>query len=90
MPDITNLIVWLILGGISGWIASMITGNDKRMGAGLNILVGIVGAFIGGWIVGLFDLGPATGLNLWSFLISILGSVILLAIVNVFKGKNKS
>lgn len=90
MPDVSNIIVWLILGGISGWIASKITGNDKSMGVGLNILVGIIGAFIGGWLVGLFDLGPATGLNLWSFLISILGSVILLAIINAFRGKNKS
>ena len=90
MPEISNIVVWLILGGISGWIASKLTGNDDNMGVGLNILVGIVGAFIGGWVVGLINLGPATGLNLWSFIISIIGSVILLLIVNAFRGKNKS
>jgi uncharacterized membrane protein YeaQ/YmgE (transglycosylase-associated protein family) len=84
MPEVSNIIVWIILGGISGWVASKLTGNDAKMGAGLNILVGIVGAFIGGWLVGIFGLGPATGLNLWSFIISILGSVILLLIVGAF------
>jgi uncharacterized membrane protein YeaQ/YmgE (transglycosylase-associated protein family) len=85
---IGNIIVWLILGGISGWIASKITGNDENMGVGLNIVVGIVGAFVGGWIAGIFGLGPATGLNLWSFIISIVGAVILLGIVSLFKRKS--
>jgi uncharacterized membrane protein YeaQ/YmgE (transglycosylase-associated protein family) len=88
MPEISNLVVWLILGGISGWIASKLTKNDSRMGIGLNLLVGILGAYIGGWLVGAFGLGPATGLNLWSFIVSIIGSVILLSIVNMIKRKS--
>lgn len=84
---IWNLIVWLILGSVSGWIASKITGNDERMGVGMNLVVGIIGAFIGGWITSLFGLGTVTGLNLWSFVISILGAVILLSIVSMFKKK---
>ncbi len=87
MPEISNLIVWLILGGISGWIASKLTGNDEKMGIGLNLLVGIIGAFIGGWLAGFFGLGPATGLNLWSFIISILGSVVLLSVVRLFRNR---
>jgi uncharacterized membrane protein YeaQ/YmgE (transglycosylase-associated protein family) len=87
MPHIGNLLVWIILGGVSGWIASKIAGKDSRMGAGLNIIVGILGAFIGGWIVGLIGLGPVTGLNLWSFIVSILGAVVLLAIVSLFNRK---
>jgi len=87
MPEISNIIVWLILGGISGWIASMLTGNNAKMGIGMNLVVGILGAFIGGWVAGFFGLGPATGLNLWSFLISVLGAVILLAIVSAFQKK---
>lgn len=89
MPDIGNLLMWLILGAVSGWIASKITGNDARMGFGWNLIVGIIGAFVGGWLAGIFGLGPATGLNLWSFFISILGSVILLALVNLFRTKLK-
>ncbi|NLL72391.1 MAG: GlsB/YeaQ/YmgE family stress response membrane protein [Clostridiales bacterium] len=87
MPEIGNIFVWLILGGISGWIASKIMKKDEEMGMGMNILVGIIGAFIGGWLAGVFGLGPATGLNLWSFLISTLGSVVLLSIIGLFKRK---
>lgn len=88
MPEIGNIFVWLILGGVSGWIASKIMKKDEEMGIGMNILVGIIGAFVGGWLAGVFGLGPATGLNLWSFIISILGSVVLLSIVSLFKGKS--
>ncbi len=87
MPEISNLIVWLVLGGISGWIASKITGNDKSMGIGWNLIVGIAGAFIGGWLVGVFGLGPASGLNIWSFIVSVVGAVILLAVVNAVRRK---
>lgn len=52
MPEISNILVWLILGGISGWLGSKITGNDARMGIGWNLIVGIIGAFIGGWLAG--------------------------------------
>ena len=88
MPDISNMIVWLILGGLSGWIASKITGNNARMGIGLNILVGILCAYVGGWLAGVFGFGPATGLNFWSFIISIVGAVILLSIVSLFRKKS--
>jgi len=88
MPEISNIIVWLVLGGVSGWIASKITGNDASMGIGLNLVVGIVGAFLGGWLAGIFGLGPATGINLWSFIVSIVGAVILLSIVGLFKKKS--
>jgi uncharacterized membrane protein YeaQ/YmgE (transglycosylase-associated protein family) len=57
------------------------------MGIGLNLLVGILGAYLGGWLVGIFGWGPATGLNLWSFIVSIVGAEILLSIVNLFRRK---
>jgi Predicted membrane protein len=87
MLEVGNIIVWVILGGISGWIASMITGKDAQMGIGMNILVGVIGAFIGGWLAGIIGLGPATGLNIWSFVVSIVGSIILLSIISLFKRK---
>jgi uncharacterized membrane protein YeaQ/YmgE (transglycosylase-associated protein family) len=79
-----NLIVWLVVGGIIGWLASIIMRTDAQQGILLNIVVGIVGAFIGGLI---FSGGSInnTGLNLYSFLVSLLGAVILLAIVNLFR-----
>jgi len=88
MPAVNNMVVWLILGGLSGWIVSKLTGNNARMGIGLNILVGVLGAYIGGWLAGIFGLGPATGLNPWSFIISIVGAVILLSIVSMFRKKS--
>ncbi len=80
-----GIIGWLIIGALAGWIASMITRNNKQMGAGKNILVGIIGGFIGGLVMNLLGGNGITGFNLWSLLVAILGSVILLWIVNAFK-----
>jgi uncharacterized membrane protein YeaQ/YmgE (transglycosylase-associated protein family) len=79
-----GLILWLIIGGIIGWIASMIMRTDAQQGIFLNIVVGIVGAFIGGLIFtgGSINNAPLT---LTSFLVSLLGAVILLAIVNLVR-----
>lgn len=80
-----GIVGWIIIGALAGWIASKITGNDKQMGAGKNIIVGIVGGFIGGLIMNLVGGYGITGFNLWSLLVAILGSVILLWIVNAFQ-----
>jgi uncharacterized membrane protein YeaQ/YmgE (transglycosylase-associated protein family) len=79
-----GLIVWLVVGGIIGWLASIIMRTDAQQGIFLNIIVGIVGAFIGGLI---FSGGSinSNGLTLYSFLVSLLGAVVLLAIVNLFR-----
>lgn len=77
-----GILGWLIIGALAGWIASKITGNDKRMGAGLNIVVGIVGGFVGGLVMNILGGSGVTGFNLWSLFVSILGAVILLWVVN--------
>ncbi len=79
-----GLILWLIIGGVIGWIASMIMRTDAQQGIFLNIVVGIVGAFIGGLV---FSGGnfSNTGLTIYSFLTSLVGAVILLAIVNLIR-----
>lgn len=82
--DKLGIISWLIIGALAGWIASMITGNNEKMGAGKNIIVGIVGAFIGGFIMNLLGGTGVTGFNLWSLLVSIIGAVVLLLLINVF------
>ncbi len=84
MPQISSILVWIILGGFSGWIASKIMKRDAQMGIGLNIIVGIIGAFVGGWVFSLVGWGPATGLNLWSFFVAIVGAVLFLGIVGLF------
>lgn len=85
-----GLISLIIIGAAAGWIASMITGNSRRMGAGLNIIVGIIGGVVGGLIMNFLGGVGLTGFNLWSLLVSIVGAVILLLIVNAFGHKQKS
>jgi uncharacterized membrane protein YeaQ/YmgE (transglycosylase-associated protein family) len=79
-----NFIIWIVVGGIIGWLASLIMRTDAQQGILLNIVVGIVGAFIGGLIVGGGSINNS-GLNVTSFLVSLLGAVILLAIVNLVR-----
>jgi uncharacterized membrane protein YeaQ/YmgE (transglycosylase-associated protein family) len=79
-----GIILWLIVGGVIGWLASIIMRTDAQQGIVLNIIVGIVGAFIGGLIISGGSINAAP-LNLTSFLVSLLGAVILLAIVNLIR-----
>lgn len=83
-----GIISWIIIGALAGWLASMITGNNAKMGAGKNILVGIVGSFIGGFVMNLIGGVGITGFNVWSLVVSIIGSVILLLIINAFSKRN--
>jgi uncharacterized membrane protein YeaQ/YmgE (transglycosylase-associated protein family) len=83
-----NFIVWLIVGGLIGWVASMIMGTNARQGIILNVVVGIVGAFLGGLLLApLFGTGTInqSDFSLGSLLVSLVGAVILLAIVNFFR-----
>ena len=80
-----GIIAWIILGAFAGWIASMITGNNARMGAVANIVVGILGAFIGGLIFSFLGGDGVTGFNLYSALVSIVGAIVLLLIINAFR-----
>jgi len=79
-----GLILWLVIGGIVGWLASIVMRTDAQQGIVLNVVVGIVGAFIGGLIFtgGSINSG---GLSLYTFLTSLVGAVVLLAIVNLVR-----
>lgn len=85
-----GIIGWIVLGGLAGWVASMVMGNDKQQGLLGNIVVGIIGALIGGFIVGMFGGSGVTGFNLWSFGVALLGAIIALWIARMFKGKSKA
>lgn len=83
-----NFIVWLILGGVIGWLASLLMGTDGRQGIVLNVVVGIVGAFLGGMLLSpLFNTGTINDGNfsLPGLFVSFLGAVILLAVVSLFR-----
>lgn len=76
-----SIIGWLLLGALAGWIASLITGQNQRMGCFANVGVGIVGALIGGAIFSALGGSGVTGFNLWSLIVAVVGSIILLLIV---------
>lgn len=82
---IWNIVLWIVLGGIAGWIASMIMGRNAQMGAIANILAGIVGAVIGGFLFNLLGASGATGFNLYSLIVATLGAVVLLFVIGLFR-----
>lgn len=82
-----SIIAWIILGGLSGWIAGKIVEGSGR-GFLTNIFVGLIGALIGGFIVSALGGTSVTGFNAWSLLVSVFGAVVLLFILNGFK-RNK-
>lgn len=79
-----GIIIWLVVGGICGWLASIVMRTDGQQGILLNVIVGIIGAALAGFLIG----GSASlnnGLTVQSFLYSLLGAIILLAIVNLVR-----
>ncbi|HEV2461867.1 MAG TPA: GlsB/YeaQ/YmgE family stress response membrane protein [Ktedonobacterales bacterium] len=84
-----GILGWIILGGLAGWLASRLV---RGTGLGLigDIVVGIVGGLIGGFIVGALGGTGVTGFNLWSFVVAVLGAILLLLIVRLFTGSRTS
>lgn len=84
--DLTNVIVWVIIGGIAGWLASIVMKTNRSQGLLMDIVVGIVGGLIGGWVLTAIGVDSAvTGLNLGSLLTALVGAVILLALLRVLR-----
>ncbi len=83
-----NFIIWLIVGGVIGWLASLVMKTDGQQGIFLNVVVGIVGAMLGGWLISPM-VGAGTinqdNFSLPALLVSFVGAAILLAIVNLFR-----
>lgn len=80
-----TILTWIILGAIAGWIGSMLVGQNARVNGAMNVIVGILGAILGGVIFRAFGGSGVTGLNFYSFLVAIIGSVALLLIVNAVR-----
>jgi uncharacterized membrane protein YeaQ/YmgE (transglycosylase-associated protein family) len=78
-----GIFLWIVFGALVGLVASFITKSD--LGFVLNIIVGILGAIIGGWIMSLINKSGITGFNLYSFLVALLGAIVLIAIVKAFR-----
>ena len=83
-----SLVVWLVVGGVLGWIASIIMRTDGQQGIFLNVIVGIVGALIAGWFISPMVGAPTINQDTFSvasLLISLVGAIVLLAIVNLLR-----
>jgi len=83
-----NIIIWLVVGGLIGWVASMLMRTDAQQGVILNVVVGVIGAFLGGFLLApMFGTGTINqnDFSLASLGVSLLGAVILLAIVNLVR-----
>ncbi len=84
-----NIIVWLVVGGLIGWVASIFMGTDGRQGILLNVVVGIIGAVVGGWLLGsAFGTGSINegDFSFSGLLVSFLGAVVLLFVVKLVRG----
>lgn len=82
---VLNIILWLVFGAIVGWIASIIMRTNASQGPGMDIVVGIVGALLGGWLMSLFGQPGVTGFNLYSFVVAVIGAIVLIAIVRAIR-----
>jgi uncharacterized membrane protein YeaQ/YmgE (transglycosylase-associated protein family) len=80
-----GIILWIIFGGLVGWVASLIMKTDAQQGVLVNIIVGIVGAVIGGWLMSMLGEGGVGGFNLYSFLVALLGACVLIAVVKMVR-----
>lgn len=83
-----NIIIWLAIGGLVGWIASLVMRTDAQQGVFLNVVVGIVGAVIAGWLISPLVGVPTINqdaLSIGAIVVSLIGAVILLAVVNLFR-----
>jgi uncharacterized membrane protein YeaQ/YmgE (transglycosylase-associated protein family) len=78
-----GIILWIVFGALAGWIASAIMKTNE--GILMDIILGIVGAIIGGWLMSLLGYGGVSGFNLYSFIVAILGAIVLIAIVRAVR-----
>lgn len=75
-----SILLWIIIGGIAGWLASLVMHTDASQGILLNVVVGIVGAFLGGFLFSLFGAAPVTGFNIYSVLVATVGAIALIGL----------
>lgn len=87
MVEMGGILGALIIGGLAGWVASMIMKTDGSMGVFMNIVVGVVGAIIGNLLLPVFGVSGTTGFSIWSFVVALVGAIVLLFIVKLFTGR---
>jgi uncharacterized membrane protein YeaQ/YmgE (transglycosylase-associated protein family) len=80
-------LAWLIVGAVSGWLASIVMRTNASQGLLLDIIVGIIGAFIGGFLFNAIGVTGVTGFDIWSVFVAFVGAVVLLGVLRLFTGR---
>jgi len=80
-----GIILWIVFGGLVGWIASLVMKTDGEQGIFLNVVVGIVGAVVGGWIMSFIGETGISGFNLYSFVVALVGALALISVVRMVR-----
>jgi uncharacterized membrane protein YeaQ/YmgE (transglycosylase-associated protein family) len=80
-------LAWLIVGAVSGWLASIVMQTNSSQGLLLDIIVGIIGAFVGGLLFNALGAPGVTGFNVWSVFVAFIGAVVLLGVLRLFTGR---
>lgn len=87
--DQMGFFAWLIIGAVAGWLASKVMKTSRQQGLLMDIVVGILGALLGGFLFNQFGEAGTTGFNIWSLFVAFTGAVVLLAAIRVLTGRRK-
>lgn len=87
MDNTMGFLAWLIVGALAGWLASIVMKTNAQQGLLLDIIVGIVGAFIGGFLFNALGAPGVTGFNIWSVFVAFVGAVVLLGLLRLVTGR---
>lgn len=79
-----DILLWIIFGAVAGWLASIVMGNNAGQGWLMNIVLGIVGAFVGGFLMNLLGFGGVNGFNIYSLIVAILGAIVVTWLYGMF------
>ena len=80
-----DILAWIVFGGLVGWVASLVMKTDAQQGILLNVIVGMLGAVIGGWIMGLLGISGVGGFTLYSFVVSLVGACVLIVLLKMVR-----
>ena len=87
--DAMGWLAWIVIGAVAGWLASLVMKTNRRQGLLMDIIVGIVGALIGGFIFNQFGAAGVTGFNVWSLFVAFTGAIVLLGFIRLINGPSR-
>lgn len=85
-----NVFLWIVFGAVVGWIASIIMGTNARQGIVMDVILGVIGALVGGFIMNAFGQPGVTGFNFYSLLVALLGAVVLIYLGRLVQGGGRT